>query len=287
MERKTPFFGPGGNDETFYLTKKKSTADAPAWVKEMGLTAYEYEAGKGVMASEDALRAIGFAAKREGIHMSLHAPYFISLSGTVEKTRLKSIEYIDKSLWAADLLGADTIVVHAGSCSKITREEAMYLASDTLSKALEAVGYANVKIGIETMGKKNQLGTLDEVIDLCRLDPRLVPVVDFGHLNARDLGGVFTTPDDYARVFDKIGNVLGDTVARNLHCHFSFIEWTDAGEKRHMTFQEAEWGPDYRPLMEALARDRLTPTIICESAGTQARDALMMKRYYEEISHEA
>ena len=280
-ERKEPFFGPGGNCEAFYASGAKATKDAPVWVKSIGLTAYEYEAGRGVSVGAGVLTEIGQAAKTAGVHMSLHAPYFISLSGTDPDTRLKSVSYIDKSLWAADLIGADTIVVHCGSCAKITREEAMRLSADTLEKTLATVGYPNVIIGIETMGKKNQLGTLSEVIELCKMDARLRPVVDFGHLNARDCGGVFTTPDDYRRVFHAIGEALGDDVARNLHCHFSKIEWTDAGEKRHLTFDDDVYGPSYEPLMEALVRDSLTPTIICESAGTQAYDALAMKKYYE------
>lgn len=280
-ERKEPFFGPGGNCEAFYASGAKATKDAPAWVKSIGLTAYEYEAGRGVSVGAGVLTEIGQAAKTAGVHMSLHAPYFISLSGTDPDTRLKSVSYIDKSLWAADLIGADTIVVHCGSCAKITREEAMRLSADTLKKTLATVGYPNVIIGIETMGKKNQLGTLSEVIELCKMDARLRPVVDFGHLNARDCGGVFTTSDDYRRVFHAIGEALGDDVARNLHCHFSKIEWTDAGEKRHLTFDDDVYGPSYEPLMEALVRDSLTPTIICESAGTQAYDALAMKKYYE------
>ncbi len=281
--RQTPLFGPGGNSQDFYDRGYKATKQAPRYVRELGLTAYEYEAGKGVNAGESALREIGAAAKEAGVYMSLHAPYFISLSGTNPETRLNSITYIDKSLWAADLLGADIIVVHTGSAAKITREEAMVLAQDTLYKTLETVGYPHIRIGLETMGKKNQLGTLEEVITLCKLDPRLVPIVDFGHLNARDCGGVFASADDYRYVFDRIGTELGDQVARNLHCHFSYIEWTDKGEKRHLTFDDTLWGPDFRPLMEAIYREGLTPTLISESDGTQARDALMMKQYFERL----
>ena len=273
-------FGPGGNGDLFYASGKKSTADAPAWLKEYGLDAYEYEAGKGVMAGESALRKIGEEAKKHGIHMSLHAPYFISLSGVEEEKRLNSIKYIEKSLWAAELLGAKTIVIHSGSAAKISREEAMRLSMDTLEKVIEAVGDTPIKLGIETMGKVNQLGTLDEVIEECKVDPHYVPGVDFGHMNARSIGGQFTSVDDYRRVFHKIGDALGGDVAKNLHCHFSKIEYTNAGEKKHLTFADDQYGPDFEPLMEAIIRDGLTPTIICESDGTMPEDALKMKKYY-------
>lgn len=228
------------------------------------------------------LCAIGEEAKINNIHMSYHTPYFISLSGIVTETRLKSIGYIRESIDAAHLLGAKTIVVHCGSCAKISRDEAMRLAADTLVRVLDEVPTRGIKIGIETMGKKNQLGTLDEVLELCRIDSTLVPVVDFGHLNARDLGGVFNTSDDYLKVFERIGRTLGEDVASNLHCHFSKIEWTDKGEKKHLTFEDEAYGPNFEPLAEAIIKGGYSPTIICESAGTQSDDALFMKKYYME-----
>ena len=275
------FFGPGGNSEAFKAWGGKSTLDAPRFVKEIGLDAYEYEAGNGIASSPAMLLAIGEKAKEYGVKMSFHTPYFISLSGIEEEKRLKSIKYIADSLDAAKLLGAGTIVVHTGSAAKISRDEAMRLAADTLVKTLNAVDTYGIKIGLETMGKVNQLGTLDEVLELCRIDSAFVPVVDFGHLNARDCGGVFVTADDYMRVFDKIDRKLGAEIACNLHCHFSKIEWTDKGEKRHLTFSDTVYGPDFEPLIEAIVMNSLTPTIISESAGTQSDDALMMKKYYK------
>lgn len=277
------FFGPGGNSEAFKIYGGKSTLDAPKFVSDIGLDAYEYEAGNGIAASAAMLAAIGERAREYGIKMSFHTPYFISLSGIEEEKRLKSIKYIEDSINAAYLLGAKTIVVHTGSAAKITRDEAMRLAADTLVKTLSVVDTKGINIGLETMGKKNQLGTLEEVIELCRIDPILVPVVDFGHLNARDCGGVFVSADDYMRVFDKIDRNLGAEIACNLHCHFSKIEWTDKGEKKHLTFSDTIYGPDFEPLVEAIAKNGLSPTIISESAGTQSDDALAMKKYYKEL----
>ena len=276
-------FGPGGNSDAFRLAGFSSTLDAPSWLNHIGLDAYEYEAGNGLSASPSMLAAIGRQAKENKIKMSYHTPYFISLSGLVEEKRLNSINYIRQSLDAARLLGAGTIVVHCGSCAKISRDEAMRLAADTLSRTAATVDTYGIKIGLETMGKINQLGTLDEVLELCRIDSCFVPVVDFGHLNARDLGGVFRCADDYMRVFDKIAGRMGDEVAKNLHCHFSKIEYTSAGEKKHLTFADTEFGPDYEPFVEAIVRGDLTPNVICESAGTQSDDALAMKLLYESM----
>ena len=275
-------FGPGGNSDAFKAWGGRSTLDAPRFISEIGLDAYEYEAGNGIASSRETLALLGAEAKKHNVKMTFHTPYFISLSGIEEEKRLKSIKYIDDSLKAAKLIGAETIVVHTGSAAKITRDEAMRLAGDTLVKTLAAVDTYGIKIGLETMGKINQLGTLDEVIELCRIDSAFVPVVDFGHMNARELGGFFNTSDDYMRVFDKIDIALGADIATNLHCHFSRIEWTGSGEKKHLTFDDTQYGPDFEPLMEAIAKNSLTPTIISESAGTQSDDALTMKKYYLE-----
>ena len=273
-------FGPAGNSESFYAAGLKSTHQAPKWLSEMWLDLYEYQCGQGVRGSDEAFFKVGEEAKKHGIQMSLHAPYFISLSGIEEEKRLKSIDYIKQSVHAAELMGAGIIVIHTGSASKISRAEAVELAKDTMFRTLEAIPDTKVAFGLETMGKLNQLGTLDEVIDICKIDKRLRPVVDFGHLNARNIGSLFVTADDYRRVFDLIGNELGAEYADTLHCHFSKIEYTGSGEKKHLTFADNAFGPRFEPLAEALAKDGYSPTVICESDGTQALDALAMKNMY-------
>ena len=275
-----PTFGPGGNGDWFYRDGMKSALQAPGWLASKGIDAFEYVATRGVAASEESLRAFGAKAREHGIFLSLHTPYFISLSGVDPEKRVTgSINYIEKSLWAADLIGADTIVIHSGSAGKISREEAMRLSCDTLEKLIAALDgrYSHIRLGIETMGKLNQLGTLDEVLEQCRVHPQFCPVVDFGHLNCRERGGAFPDADSYRRVFDKIAHACGDEVARHLHCHFSKIEYTEAGEKKHLTFEDTTYGPFFEPLAEAIVKENLAPRIICESDGTQAEDALWMK----------
>ncbi len=273
-------FGPGGNSENFYADGNKSTVEAPQWVKKEGLDAYEYQAGNGITAGDETLRKIGDAAKASGIKMSLHAPYYISLSGVEAEKRLKSLDYIEKSVHAAKLIGADTIVIHSGSAAKISREEAMRLASDTLYRAAEKYYGEKIHFGLETMGKINQLGTLEEVLTLCKLAKIYYPVVDFGHLNSRNLGGLYKSEDDYKRTFELIGETLGDNHARYLHCHFSKIEYTGAGEKKHVRFADEDFEPPFEPLCSYLAKSTLEPRIICESANTMADDAKKMKKFY-------
>lgn len=274
-------FGPGGNSESF--GKRKFPEQLPEYLASMGLNGYEIECGRGVRIAEKTYNLLPDIAKQNGIYITLHTPYFISLSSENEETRLKSVTYIEESAQAAHKLGAKKIVVHSGSCAKMPREVALELAKDTLAKAqarLDEIGLSDIIICPETMGKINQLGTLSEVMELCKVDERFLPCVDFGHLNARTLGGIKTI-DDYAAILDEIENKLGFERLKNFHVHFSKIQYTTGGEKCHLTFSDNEYGPDFEPLMELFAKRGLEPSVICESAGTQAEDASEMKKAYE------
>ena len=277
-----PKFGPAGNSESFAALGYKNSLQVPEYIVKMGLDCYEYQCGRGVNIGEDKARQLGEKAKAAGVSLSLHAPYYISMSSVEEEKRLNSINYILASAKAVNAMGGDRIVVHTGSCGKISREQALTLALDTMKKALDALdseGLSHIHICPETMGKVNQLGTLNEVLELCRLDERLIPCIDFGHLNARDLG-VLKTTADFENIFTSIKNALGTDRLKCFHSHFSKIEYTTGGEKRHLTFEDTVFGPDFEPVMELTYKYGCDPTFICESAGTQAEDAKQMKDYY-------
>ena len=276
-------FGPGGNSLSW--GKRKFPEQLPEYLKALGLNGYEIECGRGVRLSAKTPELLPKLAAENGIYVTLHAPYFISLSSVEEETRLKSVDYIMQSAQAAKSVGARKIVVHSGSCSKISRTEATLLAKDTLKRAqaaLDEAGLFDIIICPETMGKINQLGTLEEVLELCSVDERFLPTVDFGHLNARTLGGI-QTKQDYSDMLDLIENKLGHERLSQMHIHFSRIEYTAGGEKRHLTFADKQFGPEFEPLMEEIHRRGLQPSIICESDGTQAEDAAAMKRYFESL----
>lgn len=275
-------FGPGGNSEDFYKSGGKSVFDVPDWLESHGLSAYEYQCGRGVKISEDAARDFGKIAAEKKIRLSIHAPYYISLSSVDPIKRERSIDYIMETLAAADRMGADRIVVHSGSCGQITRREALELAADTLGRAIEradAAGFGHIAICPETMGRVKQLGNVAEVIKLCLIDERMIPAIDFGHINAQSLGR-YNTKEAIGEVFDLIYKKLGAERAKNFHGHYSRIEYTNAGEKKHHTMAEREFEPDFEPIGELIAERGLTPRIICESAGTQTADAVEMQRIY-------
>ena len=146
---------------------------------------------------------------------------------------------------------------------------------------LDNEGLFDIEICPETMGKIKQIGDLDEVIALCKLDERIVPAIDFGHLHARGCGAI-QCEGDYAAILDKLEDGLGGYRAKHFHVHFSRIAFTNAGERMHKTFEDIEYGPDFAPLAKLIAERGLEPVVICESKGTMAEDALEMKTLYLE-----
>ena len=184
-------------------------------------------------------------------------------------------------------MGAGRVVIHSGALMKRSRGQALETAKKSLAEVIAACdgqGFSHITLCPETMGKINQLGNLDEVLELCTLDGRLVPCIDFGHLYARSLGA-----DDgaaaFCRMLDRVEEILGPDRASAFHSHFSHIQFTPGGgEKCHRTFADDDgYGPDWTPLAAEIARRGWSPTFICESAGTQAEDALTMKRTYQAL----
>lgn len=276
--------GPAGMCEMAAAEKIKSTEKLMPWLADKDLNAFEYQCGRGVRLSAEKAAVIKEAAKNAGIHISLHAPYFISLASLEEEKRNNSVEYIRQSAEAVKMLGGNRIVVHPGGLSKLSREEARAIACKTLEKAqntLDDMGLTDIHICPEVMGKINQLGDLEDVITFCKLDERFIPCVDFGHLNSRT-GGSLQTTEDFIKVFDILSDELGEERTKNMHIHFSKIEYSKGGEVRHLTFENGIYGPDPEIFIESIARRGMTPTIICESAGTQTADSMAMLEMYKQ-----
>lgn len=271
----TPKFGTAGLSDS-YTAKGFDPQKIAAYTVSFGLTAFEYQCGRGVRLAHDKAQALGKAAAAQGIALSVHAPYYISMSGLDDEKRLHSVDYLLQSCALVKALGGRRVVFHPGSCGKQSREAALEKALDTMRRAVAAcdeAGYGDCILCPETMGKINQLGTVDEVLALCAVDARITPCIDFGHIYARSGGTELTDTASYAALLDKLGDALGDDRAVHFHAHFSRIAYTAGGEKCHLTFADTAYGPPHAPLLQLLKQRKLAPTIICESAGTQAEDA--------------
>lgn len=286
----TPKFGPSGHSESF-LNEFSSTIQMPKWLSARNLELFEYSFGKGVRISRDTACAIGAEAATYGIEISVHAPYFINFASVEPEKANNSITYLTASLKALSHFGGHRCVFHAGAEGGQPRIEAFARVKDMFSTALDKIaeeGLDHLIVCPETMGKGAQIGTVDEVIELCTLAPNVYPCLDFGHINAL-CGGTLKTPEDYSRIIDKLFDRLGDEKTKNMHVHFSRIQYGPKGEIRHLTFADNVYGPYFEDFAECIVKYSLTPHILSESAGSQAEDAASMKGLwhsaYSKITH--
>ncbi|MBR5227914.1 MAG: TIM barrel protein [Clostridia bacterium] len=275
-------FGPAGNDDEFYNSGYKNSEQMPEFLHNKGLDAYEYQCSRGVRVSDEKAAKLKVAAEKYNIALSVHSPYYISLSTQEEEKKISTIKYITDSMAAAKKMGATRVVVHAGSLLGLEREYAVESACKLLKRALEEadkLGLGDITLCPETMGKINQLGDSKEIIQMCKVDDRLIPTIDFGHLYCRSLGKL-NTEEAWIEELQMYIDELGFDRMKHFHSHFSQMEYTlNGGEKCHVTLNNG-FGPDYACVLKALKELKLEPIIICESAGTQSKDSLTLKMEY-------
>jgi deoxyribonuclease-4 len=281
-----PRFGPAGVPPLFRLMKAK-LSDVPALLKEEGLDAFEYEAvrwgQKPQLKKEDAI-GLGAEAARNDVLLSLHGSYFINLAGEREILEASKRRLIACAT-AAEWMGAYVVVFHPGFYGKRGRSVSFRNCVEALrdvAETLKTLGIQKVKLGPETMGRHAQLGTLDEILTICEEVERTQLVIDWSHLHARGMGR-FRTAADFRAVVEEVERRLGTEAARNIHCHFTKIEFTEKGERRHHTLDEKRYGPDFRPLAEVMSDFELRPVIICETPLLDI-DAAKMRDIFREVT---
>jgi deoxyribonuclease-4 len=270
-------FGPAGNPQGY----RGKTVKVCDYIRSRGLNAYEYQATYGVRISKQSAVELRKNAEKNDVLVSMHAPYYLNLSSNKEDVVERSIQRLVQSARASEWMGAYRIVFHPGFYTIYTPKEAMERFKRTVSsleEQLDSSGLSKYTFAPETTGKKSQLGSLEEIIEICQSHENFSPTVDFAHLHARSGGGI-RDKGDYGEIFQKLEDNLG---LNSLHAHFTRIEYTDAGEKRHHVLCETDYGPPLEPLLEEVAERGWKVTIISETPFLD-EDALVIKRAYQQI----
>lgn len=276
-------FGPAGNSDSFYTDGYSSTLDTATWVKNKGLDVFEYSLSRGLTITDDLCIKLGKVFKENNIEITVHAPYYINFANPDDSMIEKSIGYILGSLKKLKLMGGNRCIFHPGSCGKLSRQEAFDNLLKNIKKLIKRVkeeGYDDMLLCPETMGKSQQLGTLEEIAEICNLDKMLIPTIDFGHINAFTQGSI-KGEEDYDRIINYLIETIGYEKTKIMHIHFSKIEYGPKGELKHLTFEDDKFGPEFDGLANIIVKYKLSPIIICESKGTQAEDAIKMKKIYQ------
>jgi deoxyribonuclease-4 len=274
-----PRFGPAGVPTIFRLLGAQ-LSDVPKLLREEELDAFEYQAvrwgQKPQMKQLDA-EALGSEARKNDVLLSMHGSYYVNLSGKKEVVEASKRRLIACAK-AANWMGAYVVVFHTGFYGRWEKSFALKNCVDALkdvAQTLKNLGIRDVKLGPETMGKVSQVGSLPEILTICEQVEQTQLVIDWSHLHARHQGK-FRKSQDFRVIVENVEQRLGTEAARNMHCHFSKIQYTDKGERRHHTLEEARFGPDFQMLAEVIADFKLRSVIIAETE-VQDVDAMKMR----------
>ena len=246
-------------------------------IKALGLDCLEIEFVKGVKMGFDTARKVREKAAALGVRLSVHAPYFINLNSEDPGKRLQSQERLLNTARVGAACGAASVVFHAAFYGKDSAEKTYEAVKRELGAVQSIVRTERlaVTLRVETMGKRSQFGSLDEVLTLCRDVAGLQPCLDFSHLYARE--GRINSYTDFHRVLSKVARKLGPRALRNVHIHIAGIHYGDKGEIKHLNLEETEFR--YDEWLQALRDLGVEGMVICESPNLE-EDALMLKKLY-------
>ena len=264
-------YGTSGNPPNFFSSKfGKKRINAVEWISSIGLNAYEYLMTYGAKTKPEVAEYVGKMAKKLDIKLSVHAPYYIVFTSGKEGTFENSVNEMLKTLNLAEIMGAEKIIFHPGYHNTENPLDKIIKGINEVKKRYKG----SVKILPETMGKKSQFGSVDEILKICE-ETGCEPCVDFAHVHSRE-GGSLKSVQDFRNIALKIKSRLGIDVLRRLHCHFYPVEFDDKGEKRHRAYFEKEYFPQFKHFLPVIKEFNMKPTLISESRDSQDGGALEM-----------
>jgi deoxyribonuclease-4 len=260
---------------------KQPVTEVPKYLRDEGLDSFEYEMvrwGPKPQIRQEMAMQLGKNAVEQDVWLTAHGSYYINLTSPNNEAREASKKRLLACVTGADWMGAHIVVFHPGAYAgrpPKTVFETCARAMEEVVEAMRSLGITRVHLAPEMMGKQAQFGTVEEVCALCERVDLTEPNVDWAHLHARDQGG-FKTVDDMRKVMDTIEKRLGTNALKNLHCHYSHIEFTDKGERRHHNIDRTEYGPDFQFLAQLIAERQLKPVIACETPNLDV-DAVKLR----------
>ena len=288
-----PVFGMAGCPPNFFASPLgKNRKNIFKWAKEQGIDAIEWQCTYGIRMPEEQAIEYRKLAEEYNIYLSMHAPYYVSLASQKPDVVERSKATIKEAYRLAEILGIDRIIFHPGGGASDDRATGINRIITALNELEPELNTDKIKIYPEIGGKINQLGSLDEIIEICKKVKYARPCIDLAHLHAREMGSM-TSSDKIVEVMEKIEEELGRDILEATHFHVYPVEYSNGGEKRHRVFgekieteqqtlfeEDAEYDPKAEDYIAALKQMNLKPVTICEAHDTQDEGAILMKQIY-------
>ena len=250
-------------------------------LEQLGLGGMEIEFVHGVRMSPQNQKLVKEQSKSKNMVLTAHGPYYINLNSKEEEKIEASKKRIIDTAKMAETLGAYSITYHAAFYMGMDKETVYNKVEKSMAEITETLKSQNIKIWVrpETTGKATQWGDVEEIVRLSKTFEQVLPCVDFSHLHART-NGKYNTYDEFAEVFETIGNEIGDYALKNFHAHIAGIEYGEKGEKKHLLLEESDM--NYKDLIKAFKDFDVKGVVVCESPVME-KDAVILKAYYESL----
>lgn len=270
-------FGTGGVPLS---TGSPTTGSGIERAAELGLDCMEVQFVRGVHMGEETAQRVAEVAKRNGVRLSAHAPYFINLNSH-DKERLHASKMrLVQTARIASLCGADAVVFHPAyyldDSPPAVYRNVMNALKETVARIRD--GGIDVVLRPETTGKPSHFGTLEETLRLCAEVDGLAPCIDFAHLHARE--GAVNTYDEFAAVLQQVKATLGREALGDMHLHVAGVQYGERGEIRHLDLVNSDLC--YGELVAALRDAGMGGRVICESPCLED-DALLLQSAYRSL----
>jgi deoxyribonuclease-4 len=256
---------------------EESTLEGIKRISELGLDCLEIEFVKGVKMGSDTAQKIKKTALTNNVRLSAHAPYYVNLNAEEEGKRLASQERLLTTARIAEKCGAESVAFHCGYYGMSSPEKAFKTIKGGLAEVVSILKSerSRARLRPETMGKRSQFGSLEEILLLCREVDGLLPCIDFSHIYARE--GKANNYNAFHRIFKKISKKLGKEALKKSHIHISGTLFSKKGELKHVDLEESDFR--YDDWIQALKDFEVEGMVICESPNLE-QDAMMLKKLY-------
>jgi deoxyribonuclease IV len=260
--------------------KNGGSAGGVARIREMNLSALELAWVRGTTnVSVEACHKIRAAAEANDVALSVHATYFFNLNSETEEMWQAGRERLMQACRLGAAAGATDIIFHPGSYMKRQAAEAIRVSTERLAGIADQVRREKLAVTLrpETMGKAALMGSLEECIGWSKQIEGVLPCVDFAHLHSRPGDGSFNTYAEFVAALKLVKDELGDAALKRMHIHFSGIEYTAKGEKRHLNLDEAD--VDYAALFRAFASMGIAGRVLSETPNMEEGAVVMQNTF--------
>ena len=250
-------------------------------VRELGLDSMELEFVRGVRMSDDLAYKVKSVSEAAKVVLTAHAPYYVNLNSPDKSKVEASINRVLDTARVAFKAGGWSIVFHAAYYGKDPPEVVYDRVREALKRIVKTLVDEGVEVWVrpETSGGLAEFGSLEEVVNLSKEFEQVLPCVDFAHIHARSKGK-YNSYEEFTSILEYVEKELGKEALKNMHMHFSGIEYGDKGEIKHLNLEESDF--NYRDLARALKDFKVEGVIISESPNIEG-DAMLLKEVYKKL----